>query len=219
MYAFHTLADSEPDTTITPFKITDLQEVELNYDLDLNYPIELNNKIYSYGICLLNKWLYNSKINITAHNTAQDCSNQIYFNSISNKDYHYKLIEFNKNLNWFIASHRTKTLSFELDESCNVLANSLENPLLANLPNNPHIGYYIYKGLVDKTIKELPKDYNLTKLLKSKFKKEQFSRSVISIGYVADEKNQVYKEPINATLLGGLTESEFFQTSIGTRKG
>ena len=184
VFAFNVLALTKPDESMFAFDVENISQVEIDYDLilNLNQPIRYKGELYSYGICLLNKWLYNTEPTITAKNNSQDCSQAIFNNSTDNADYHYKLLEFNKNLNWFIAAHRTQTLAFELDESCEVLETCLENPLLKNLPNNPYIGYYIHKSLVDKVHKELPEDLNLVKLLKSKFKKEQFARSVISIG-------------------------------------
>jgi hypothetical protein len=181
VFAVHTLILAELDLSLNPIRIQDLNEIDLDYNLSLGHPVRFNDEIYTYGICLLNKWLYNKEISNSKYG-VQDCSKMIYSNSEDNTDYHFKLLEFNKNLNWFIASYKSGTLAFELDESCDVLAKCLENPLLSNLPNNPYIGYYIHQSLVNKTIKELPKHYNLVKLLKSKFKKEQFTRSVINIG-------------------------------------
>jgi hypothetical protein len=220
VYAFNLLALTEPKTEPL-LSIDHLSDLPFDYDLilDLNSTVLLRDQKYSYGLCLLNKWLYLDDILITSKNDDQDISHIIFINSKSNEEYHTKLIDFNKKLNWLIATHRTQTLSFELDESCEVLDKCSKNDLLKNLPRNPYIGYYIHNALIDNVINELPNEYNLTKLLKAKFKKKQFSRSVIGIGYVADDKNFVYQEPINATLLGGLNEEDFFKCSIGTRKG
>ena len=187
--------------------------------LDLELPIKFNNKIYSYGVCLLNKWLYLNDIEITVKNSTQDLSRIIYLNSKNNEEYHYRMSEFNRKLNWLLSSHRTKTLTFELEESCILLKQCIENPLLKELPKNPYIGTYIFNAIGDNVINNIPKDYNIIKLLKAKFKKGQFLRSIVSCSYVADDLNHVHPSPINATLLGGLTEDDFFTCSIGTRKG
>jgi hypothetical protein len=222
VYAFNLLALSEPRSlTIAEASIDELQDLPFDYDLilDLELPIKFNNKIYSYGVCLLNKWLYLDDIEITVKNSTQDLSRIIYLNSKNNEEYHYRMSEFNRKLNWLLSSHRTKTLTFELEESCILLKQCIENPLLKELPKNPYIGTYIFNAIGDNVINNIPKDYNIIKLLKAKFKKGQFLRSIVSCSYVADDLNHVHSSPINATLLGGLTEDDFFTCSIGTRKG
>ena len=52
-----------------------------------------------------------------------------------------------------------------------------------------------------------------------KFNKKQFARSIVGIGYISDDNNIIQDKPITGTLLGGLTEDQFFETSFGTRKG
>jgi hypothetical protein len=221
VYAFNLLVLTEPDKNIIPLIINNLKDLSFDYDiiLSLDQPVQFKNKIYSYGICLLNKWLLNDDILITAKNNPQDISNIIYINSKDNYEYHHNLSEFNRKLNWFLSSHRTKTLTFELEESCSLLEQCTKNPLLKELPNNPYIGSHIFEAISDSVINSIPKDYNLIKLLKAKFKKGQFLRSLVSCGYVANDRNEVHYKPINATLLGGLSEEDFFTCSIGTRKG
>jgi hypothetical protein len=220
IYAFNVLALSSP-VTDPAIKINNLDELPFDYELllDLNRKVDFNGTEYSYGVALLNKFAGLNDIQISSKNTSQDLSRFIYGVSSSNEDYHSRLSEFNRKLNWVLSCHRTQPLTFELEESCTILNQCLNNDILKKLPDNPYIGNYIYHGIVDKVVETIPKAFKLTKLLKAKFKKQQFSRSVIAIGYVSSEKNEVYKTPINATLLGGLNEEDFFISSIGTRKG
>ena len=55
-------------------------------------------------------------------------------------------------------------------------------------------------------------------MTKSKFKKVQFSKSLLSIGYLADSNGRIIETPVKGNILGGLTEDLFFDTSSGTRK-
>lgn len=184
VYAFNLLVLADPDLSIPPVKINSLSEITFDYNsiLYLETPIEFKNNIYSYGLCLLNSWLNLNNIEITSKNDSQDISRIIYVNSKNNKEYHYNLSEINRKLNWFLTAHRTKTLTFELEESCNLLEDCLQNPLLKELPRNPYIGTYVFNSIADTVINSIPKDYNLIKLLKAKFKKGQFLRSLVSCG-------------------------------------
>lgn len=221
VYAFNLLVMAELDDKLEPLNISHLQDLPFDYDLmlELSRPVNLNNTTIPYGLALLNKWLGCSDIKITTKNDPQDISDIIWQNSDGNRSYQSNLSEVNRKLNWFLTSHQTQTLTFELEESCNLLESCLENPLLKELPRNPYIGIYVFNAIADNVINNIPKDYNLLKLLKAKFKKGQFLRSLVSCGYVADDKNEISYDPINATLLGGLSEDDFFTCSIGTRKG
>jgi len=222
VYAFNLLLLTEVNESISPLYITQLSDLPFDYDLilDLDRPVIFNDETYTYGICLLNKWLNLETIQLTKKNdNPQDISNIIYLNSKTNLEYHYNISEINRKLNWLLTAHRTQTLTFELEESCNLLEQCSQNNLLKSLPKNPYIGTHIFEAISDTVIASIPKDYNLIKLLKAKFKKGQFLRSLVSCSYVADDRNRVHHNPINATLLGGLTEDDFFICSIGTRKG
>ena len=92
--------------------------------------------------------------------------------------------------------------------------------ILEKLPSNPIIGYHIHQGLVNRFYREA-KELNtlVSRLLGTKLNKTQLARSIISIGYIADDENIIRHNPITSNVFTGLTEDEFFECSYGTRKG
>lgn len=191
-YAFNILNSSEikKDTTIKPSKF---------YDPNVSIYSRVDDNI-SYGKYLLSNW----------YGLSND---ELYKISYDNFDYHKKLKNLNLYLNWFLSCNTEEIFSLPFNEKLN------KNELLNKLPNNPYVGYNIYVALTEKIYDSIPSNYTLYKLSKIKFRKVQFIRSLISIGYIADNNNMVDYKPVTTNILSGLTEDEFFRTSFGTRKG
>jgi DNA-directed RNA polymerase subunit beta' len=214
----------KPNINKEILKINNLNELPEDFDYwndELDKPIEFNNNLYSYGICLLNKWMKFNEIkinyNITKKNINDAC--EILYN-IDKDNYYNTLREFNNKLFFFISSTK-HCPTINVNEMISILDDDSER-LFKKLPkHNPYIGYSINEALVDKCIENLNHHSDLYKMYKagSRFSKSQLARTCINIGYVADAENIVINEPICANLMTGLTEEEYFQASPGSRKG
>ena len=196
---------------------------ELTYDIneDINRPVKLNdyNQECTYGIALLNKWAKFKEIIIESSDSCDSAVKKLHTHSLSNEKYHTNLKTFVTRVNWFLSTYKHETLTLPFIESCEFINKIKHNKIINKLPKNPFLGYYIYSSIVDSIYNNIPESYQLYKLTKSKFRKTQFSRSLISIGYIADDLNQISPNPVKSNVLMGLTEDEFFETSYGTRKG
>jgi len=137
---------------------------------------------------------------------------------LNNDKYHHTLNELNRKLNWFLTISNTEALTIPFEDACNLLETTKSNKLIHNLPKNPYIGFHIYEAISDQFYNNIDKNTQLYKLTKSKFRKTQFSKALLSIGYLSGADGRVISEPINGNVLGGLTEDLFFDTSFGTRK-
>jgi hypothetical protein len=95
------------------------------------------------------------------------------------------------------------------------------NNIFKKLPdNNVLLGFYITESLTNRCITNMDKNSSLYKLFKSgsRFSKSQLARSTILIGYSANTDNTIIQQPINTSLLEGLTEEQYFSVSPATRK-
>lgn len=173
----------------------------------------------SYGIALLNKWANFKVIRITNETSSEDAVRYLLNHSISNEKYHHALKSFVSSINWFLSTHSAETLTLPFIESCEFINKIKHNKLISKLPRNPYLGQHIYSAIIDNIYNNIPTEYQLYKLTKSKFRKTQFSRSLVSIGYIANDSNMIDPEPVTSNILMGTSEDEFFKTSFGTRKG
>ena len=182
-----------------------------------------NNKIYSYGICLFNKFCGFDQVIITkslSKKSTNLISETIYnFLNCDNKKYYDTLTTLEKKLMFFISSTlHSPTLGVE--DMVN-LKNSNITKMFKNLPNNNiMLGYYICESLINRCLEEMDEDITLYKLYKSgsRFSKSQLARSAVVIGYSADADNKVISQPIKSSLLEGLSEEQYFMVSPATRK-
>lgn len=222
LYGYHILANCRINPDLPTFEVNTLDDLPFNYDLFHNYlnsGITIDGDTYSYGICLLNKFAGLKTIQLHANTGLQHLSKIIHSISIDDYDYHYKLCELNRKLNWLVATHPTKTLTLPVDESLEILEKYQNDKILTNLPKNPYIGTHLYQAKLNEVFKNIDQESNLSCLLKAKNKTAQFARSAISIGYVADDRNVIDSVAINANLMGGLNENDFFSSCVGSRKG
>ena len=226
LYTGYLLSSAKINTEIEPIYIDKLihlpESIELYNKIDT--PISFNNKLLSYGICLLNKWCNfdNILIDYVIDKSKSSLISRTiyeYFNN-DNEKFYNQLTILEKHLLFFISTiHESPTISF--NDLVNVLLEK-EEKLFKKLPgNHPELGYYIHKSLCDKTLDQLNKNQQFYKLFKSgsRFSKTQLERSVINIGYCANSKNEIVPYPISTNLISGLSERQFFEGADGTRKG
>ena len=208
------------------YKINNLKELPVTiYDLNNPYRnVIINNKKYTYGICLINKWLYFDDVVINFEISKKQIQNlskitYVYHNNNSKK-YYDALGNLEKHLMTYISI--TKFVpSINIDQMSSMVNDELHQ-LINKIPSgNQYLSYYINDALTDKAIDNFDHSCNLYKLYKSgsRFNKSQLARSCINIGPVADENNIINTNPINSSLIEGLTEEQFFMSSFGTRKG
>ncbi len=218
-YAFEVLKHTEFDIDeVNVTEIQNLNQVIYSENISINKKYKFENNFYTYGMLLLNSWCELDKILITKTTSSGELSKIIYESVDSNYNYHRVLNELSRKLNWFLTTYSSETLTIPFDEACELLDKSKDDKVLHNLPRNPHIGFIIYDAIADNTYGNLPKDSQLYKLTLAKFRKTQFSKSLLNIGYLADSRGDVISTPVNGCVLGGLTETAFFDSSFGTRK-
>jgi len=183
-----------------------------------------NNNIYSYGICLFNKWcsfdeiIINQIVNKRNNNYL---SQMVYDNCDGDiKLFYRRLNHLEKSLFFYISINNHFPPTINLDEMT-YLATRMED-LAAKIPDNIEIGYIINSALIKRSLDEFGKKestlYNLFKS-GSRFSEKQLSRSNINIGFVANAENKILPMAFKTNLVKGLTEREFFECSSGTRKG
>jgi len=214
-----------PNHNKEPIKIDNLQELYEDFEYwndELDKPVLINNECYSYGICLINKWMGLKIVKLNAVITKDEAEliSEAIYSEVGKDKFYDQLTDLNKKLLFFISStNHCPTINFkEMSE----VVNSKTERLFKNLPkNNPYIGYHINEGLVDRCIENLNPKSDLYKLYKagSRLNKQQLSRTCINIGYVADANNIVIHEPVCSNLIKGLTKQDYFLTSPGARKG
>lgn len=218
-YAFQILKNTKFKDEDIFTEISELKSLPYSELIDINSKYKFKNNFYTYGICLLNSWCELEEILIDNNTTQQKLSDIIYKHcNCDNTKYHQLLNDVNRKLNWFLTTYPKETLTIPFIEACDLLETSKNNNILKNLPTNPHVGYIIYDSIVDKIYKNLPKDSQLYKLTLAKFRKTQFSKSLLSIGYLANSRGEVLVSPVDGCVLGGLSEDSFFESSSGTRK-
>lgn len=226
-YCFKLLLNNIVDDSLDKIIIDKVQDLPENFEL---YN-ELYRLVYikkedievTYGVALLNKWVKNKRIKITKDDFKNESiiNQNIEHNTENNSlKYHDLYNDVIQKMLWILNSNRKEAITMPFEESLMILEKNKENLKLMNkLPQNAYIGNYVYNYLIDKNINAIPKEYKLYKVTESRFKKAQFARSIIGIGYIADNKNMVDNKPIEKNLFQGLTEDEFFRTSYGSRKG
>lgn len=180
-------------------------------------------EVYSYGICLFNKFCGFDKVIITK-NLGKKLTNEVnesiynYFDKDNNK-YYEILTDLEKRLFFFISS-TIHTPSLDIEEMAD-LKDDLTNKIFKQLPNNNiGLGYHIVEALTNTCINNMSENSSIYKLFKSgsRFSRAQLSRSAIAIGYSADANNIVIPRPIKSSLLEGLTEEQYFRVAPATRK-
>ncbi len=182
-----------------------------------------SGEIYSYGMCLFNKFCGFDRIIISksiGKKLANEVSDTIYkYNNENNRKYYDALTQLEKSLFFFISvTEFAPSISIE---NMVDLKDEQANKIFKNLPNNNiGLGYYIVEAITNRCIENLNENSTLYKLYKSgsRFSKAQLARSAIVIGYSADAENIVIPKPIKSSLLEGLTEEQYFMVSPATRK-
>lgn len=207
--------------------ISSLSELPENLDWfnnNLYKHIELNNKLYTYGMCLFNKWCGFTDVilnKVITKKQLQEVSKAIFeYHQCDSKLFYDNMYELEKKLMFFI-SITTHIPTVSLFEMISVVDDDTHQ-LIQKIPSgNAYLAYHINNALIDRCLDKFPQDLNLYKLYKSgsRFSKVQLARSCINIGLVADENNIVHQTPITTSLIEGLTAPEFFSSAPGTRKG
>ena len=219
-YCYGVLIQSNYSNPFNNIKILSLDEMEIDYERPLtDCYIVGNNHISSYGVALINKFAGFKTIHIDANDTPETVSTKIYIDSADNKEYHRRLNELNNSLNWFLTAYSKEMLTLPFTDSIKEMKNSIVDNIIEKLPKNPHIGHVIFNAMIDKSYDNMDNDNRLYKLKLGKFNKKQYARSIIGIGYISDDNNIIQDKPITGTLLGGLSEDQFFETCFGSRKG
>lgn len=182
-----------------------------------------NGEIYSYGICLFNKFCGFDRVIITKSISKKQTdfvSEEMYkyFNK-DNKKYYDTLSSLEKNLMFFISS-TFSTPSIDIEDMVNLKTDQIDK-MFKNLPkHNIMLGYYIVEALTNKVLDSMDENSPLYKLYKSgsRFSKAQLARSAVLIGYSANADNKVIAQPIKSSLLEGLSEEQYFKVAPATRK-
>jgi|GEM_PF-1148808 len=224
LYAIFILTSVEINHDKSILKIESLDDLPESFDywnFELDKPIMFKDQIYSYGICLINKWAGLSDILINfqvSKKNSNDVSEIIYD---YNPDKFHENIQNLSNTLFFFISSTIHCPSININEMIDIVDDSTQK-LFHKLPtHNPYLGYYINEALIDKCIDNMNKSEDLYKLYKSgsRFNKSQLARICINTGYIADAENIVNYKPINSNLITGFNPSDFLNTSLGTRKG
>lgn len=215
--------DRPPEKPI--MKIDSIFNLPEKIDL-MNSPekfIKIKNELVTYGIALINYWLGFDKIIINfpiVKKQVQTISRLTYIYYNDSKKYYDALSNLEKHLMTYISITKF-TPTINIDQMINLVGDELHQLMLKIPGKNPKLAYYINNALIDRAVDNFDPNCNLYKLYKSgsRFNKQQLARSCINIGLVADENNIIDEEPINSSLIEGITEKEFFISSLGTRKG
>ena len=203
-----------------------LDELEEEIDLFnkfISYPMLLNDKIYTYGVCLLNKWCGFSDVKINAtidKKMSNHLSEAIYNDSETNQEYYDRLTKLNRRLLAFV----TVTIhspSFDLSEMNNLITSDIQNLINKLSDNNIILGYYINESVIDRCLDNINPSSDLYKVYSSgtRFGRQQLAKTVVSTGYISDDQNLINTQPIRSDLMSGMSEYEFFMSSPGCRKG
>ena len=225
LYGIYIITSKKINNDKPILKIDSLSELPESFDywnFELDKPVQFNNQIYSYGVCLINKWAgITDKIIINkaiSKSNSNDVSKLLF--DFNPDNFHDNISNLSKTLFFFISS-TSHCPSINIDEMINAV-NDNTHELFQKLPNsNPYLGHYINEALIDRCVDNMDKSSDLYNLYKSgsRFNKAQLARTCINIGYIADAKNIVNYKPINSNLITGLNSDDFLATSLGTRKG
>ena len=215
-----------PDKQIKPIEIDNLLELEEDidwYNNKLRHPVKIDNRLYTYGVCLFNKWcgFRSVLINKVITKKYSDLiSATIYkFHDMKTGPFYNQLHKLDNFLFMFITMTK-HCPSINVNEMADLVGANTRD-LFKKLPkNNVIVGYNVNEALIEKCVEEFNTDHQLYKLFKSgsRFSKTQLARSCINIGYTADANNIIVTEPIKGNLLTGISEEEFFLGAPGTRK-
>lgn len=205
-------------------KINNISDLAESIELYNNPKIcvEFNNKKYSYGIVLINKWcgFDDIYINFEISKKNNNLISQIIYD-YSKTDFYDNLTNLEKSLFFYISISDNNPPTINIDEIIDVVDDESKR-LISLIPNNIEIGYIINQSIIERCLFNLSKKNNtLYKLTKSgsRFNPKQLARSCINIGFNADAKNNIVPKAINTNLMVGLNEKEFFIGASGTRKG
>ncbi len=222
VFASYTLLSSQIDMNLQQINIQQIEDLPEIFEslFEVNVPVLFEDKLYSYGVVLFNKWCNFKTILIDKFTNANNISEKLYNNSINNRDYHQALSILSKKLFWYSSVNYNSPLTLSLDEiaSLNV---SEHKYLLSQLPKSPYIGQHLYKGLIKRLYNDIPDGHFFSKLIKSKVGKvnTQLARMIGAIGYISNDMNIIDSEPLVDSVLNGLSPDPFFRTAIGSRKG
>lgn len=214
----------DPDNPICSIKSLNKLPLSSKHLKNIHKTVIIGGKPYTYGVALFNYWcgfdhvVLNKNI---AKKQIQEVSETIYdYYECDSKKYYDALGNLERNLMAFITiSNFIPTIN--IDQMSSIVDNKLHE-LMVKIPSNQqYVAYYLNDALIDRAVDSFDHECSLYKLYKSgsRFNKQQLARSCINIGLVADENNIIDPEPINTSLIEGLTEKEFFVSSFGTRKG
>lgn len=207
-------------------KINSLSELDESIELFNNHlydPVQLGDELFSYGICLLNKWCQfdHVKINKIIDKKSANLITDKIFEYVGEHigQTHDIMSELNKKLLFFISTTK-HCPSIDIQEMASLLDDNTKH-LFKKLPNTIDIGYAINESLISRCLENMDSESTLYKLYASgaRFNKQQLARSVINIGYTADADNIIKAKPIKSNLVNGLTREDFFLSSPGSRKG
>ena len=220
LYSAYVLLSSKADINNNKITIDDFSTLPLDFEnmINITQQVILNNKTYSYGLCLFNKWCGFSNIKIETFTNSNNISKEIHLDSKSNDEFQTRILELSKRLFWFISTHPDETLTISPNELA-VCSHLADQNILTKLPKNPHVGQHIYTALVNNLYKKIPEDFQLKKLTYVKLNKTQIARMISNIGYIADAQNIISSESVPASIVNGLDTEMFFKTSYGSRKG
>jgi hypothetical protein len=209
------------------YNLEHLKDLPENFNLwneSLYSAVQMKSgELYSYGVCLFNKFCGFDKVIITkslGKKLINEINEKIYnYYNRDNKKYYNSLTNLEKQLFFFIST-TIHTPSLDIEEMAD-LKDELTDKIFKQLPNNNiKLGYHIVEALTDKCIDAMSENSGLYKLFKSgsRFSRAQLARSAITIGYSADAENKVIARPIKSSLLEGLTEEQYFRVAPATRK-
>ena len=224
-YFYSIMMTCKSDYSTIDYEIDNIFSLPENDELYDNYQkvVKINNIegrcLFPYGIVLINKWLEFNKILVNETIPFSKLTEVIFENSKDNEDYHRRLKKINNNLVLLSTISSDFALTTPVGEIFEFVKTFGDDPLLAKLMPHPYIGNYIYNMIVDRDFDSIPENYKLYYMILSKLKKISFKRSLVAIGYIANDSNIIDSNPIKNTLLKGLDEETFFKTSHGGRLG
>lgn len=211
--------DNVIETVNNLYELTESIELMNNNIYD---PVQVDGKIYTYGICLLNKWAGFEKVLLNKQIDKKETkllSEKIY--EYFGHDYYYEVLNYLQKQLLFFISITNHNPTVDPNEMISFL-NPENEELFMKLPeNNIMLGYTLNESILDRCIDNMDQESEFYKLFKSgsRFNRQQLARSCANIGYIADSKNIINPVPIKSNLMKGLTKENFFKGSPGTKKG
>lgn len=222
IYAAYHLLNAKINNDKNVIYINSLNELPMEFSdiLNVDVPVNFKGKLYSYGICLFNKWCGFADIIVEKFVKSDQLSRIIHTHSKSNDAYQKTIGTIMRKLFWYSTINPHNVLSLNIQEISS-LELSDQRKLLAKLPQNPYIGQHAYQAIVNRIYDQIPNSHIFKKLIGANLGKvkTQLSRMIGAIGYIADNNNIVSSYPLTNTVFNGLDPDTFFQTAFGTRKG